>query len=308
MENVNIRLVPRNTSDSTINLVTDSVNVTISDISEGTYDYTITSDYYDTVVGVVVVDQDKEIDISLSDTEVITWVLKTRTRDVPFQTEVTYDNDMDQGQKNITKQGVVGSEQQTYEQKHINGEGTWEERNHSAWTIVKQPVTQHETVGTRIVNLLNDSNVFSAGSNDLLTDGVKDPNKTFKVSETIHIHKWESDGRIRWFSGMVEWLKSYTIEFEIRKTSGSFNDIGGYLSGSWFDYDKTIFKDGVKITGDWETGVTLDDTTAWQTYKIHITMGELVGLQDEFTIEPNVSDGTTCKYEIRNISLFEGLN
>lgn len=313
MQTVNIEMRPRDSKNTTVNKVTNSKSFKITGVIADTYDYTIISDSYDTVTGTVIVDGSKAVNIALNDTVVgpsVTWVSKTRARAIPYTTETIEDPAKLPSEGGITQAGENGSEYQTYEQKYINGMPVSEERNLSGWTVTKVAKKQIVVVGTKVgelVNLLNNSNVFSAGSNNLLVGGVE-TEEPFNINFQ-EVFKWESDGRIRWFMAMVQAHQTYTIAFKIRKKTGTFNKIGGYLGDAWKNAITKVYKDGVEVANAWDLyagGVPLSNVTTTQTYVLHLTTTGDVGAMNEFTIQPNLMASDLLTYYIESISLYEG--
>lgn len=66
MDSVTIHMKPRNTNNPTIEKTTELLTQTLLDVIHDTYDYTITSDTYETVSGTLIVDNVRSVNVSLS--------------------------------------------------------------------------------------------------------------------------------------------------------------------------------------------------------------------------------------------------
>lgn len=310
MESINIKLTPATAGAPVIERTTTNPAQLFEQLDRDTYQLEVTSASYNPLNQVLILDDNKTLNLTLTHKivePVITWQSTTRTRVKPFGVVSEYNPDLLPSESYTRIVGINGVETQTFEQKYIDGFATNEERNLSNWILTTPATNQINVVGTKessAVNLLNNSNVFSVGSNNLLFNGVQttDPlNITYQ-----EIFKWENDGRIRWFTEMVQAHQEYTITFKIRKKTGTFHDIGGYLGLAWESAIQKIYKDGIEITGDWTAGVALSNTTTTQTYTIHLTITGDVGAMNEFTIEPNHGTHASVTYFIEGIALHQG--
>ena len=313
MEEIKIKLTPATVGAAVIEKTTTDPTYLFEQLDHDTYQLQVTSQAYNTLNEVIILDDNKTVNLTLTPKviePVITWEAATRTRVKPFDIIPEENENLLPSESYTRQQGSNGEEAQTYEQKYVDGFPTSEERNVGQWIVTRQPVNQINVIGTKeaeATNLLNNDNVFSVGSNNLLYNGVptQDP---LNISYQ-EIYKWESDGRIRWFMEMAQAHTPYTIAFKIRKESGDFNAIGGYLGHAWETAIQKVFKDGVEVSGNWQFdqgGYPLSNTTDTQTYVLHLTTTGDVGAMNEFTIQPNPTTHAEVTYFIEDIGLYQG--
>lgn len=265
MEEVTVRLVPRNTKNPTLTEKTTNVSHTFRDVVHDTYDYTISSTAYDTVTGVLVVDSEKNVDITLKEQvkePVITWVPKTRTRPKAFTTTTKYDSNL-LPSEGFTTGGTNGVETQTYELKHLDGQPTSEERSVSAWVVTKQPINRVITVGTKVEevpvgsNILTPSNVRLSGSTDLQIDGVRAQSQTVSDLTKIELRQWASPyGGVNIMATDLSKNTDYTLAFRYEAKTSNVQKIRS--TGNLAFWNHKAYLDGTLISERSDAEITAD--------------------------------------------------
>lgn len=201
MEQVTIKLTPKDNSIPTLQQVTNNLSYTFNDVTNGSYDYTITSQAYQPVSGTLEVNSNQSVNITLIEivTEpVITWVPKTRTRSKAYTIETQYDPSL-LPSESYTIAGKAGVETQNYELKYIDGVPTSEERNLSAWQVTTAPKNEVQIIGTKVetpselTNILTPSNVRLIGNTDLQINGERAALQTVSDLSKVELRQW-ADG------------------------------------------------------------------------------------------------------------------
>lgn len=268
MEEVTVKLIPRNTNNPTLTEKTTNVSHTFIDVVHDTYDYEISSTTYDTVTGVLVVDSDESVNITLNELErepVITWVPKSRTRSVAFKTTTKYDSNL-LPSEGFTTGGTNGVETQTYELKHIDGQATSEERNVSAWTVTKQPINRVITIGTKEEetptvpvgsNILTPSNVRVSGSTDLQIGGVRADPQTVADLSKVELRQWASPyGGVNIMATDLSTFTEYTLAFRYEAKTSNVQKIRS--TGNLAFWNHKAYLDGNLVSERSDAEVTHD--------------------------------------------------
>ena len=266
MEEVTIKLTPRNTGNPTLTEKTTNISHTFRNVIHDTYDYEITSNSYNAVTGVVVVDGVENVDITLTELQkdpVITWVPKSRTRPKAFTTTTKNDSNL-LPSEGFTTGGTNGVETQTYELKHLDGQPTSEERNVSAWVVTKQPVNRVITVGTKEEtappagnNILTPSNVRVSGSTDLQINGVKAASQTVADLSKVELRQWATPyGGVNIYAGDFAKNKNYTLAFRYEAKTSNVQAIRS--TGNLAFWNHKAYIDGNLISERSDAEITAD--------------------------------------------------
>lgn len=321
MEEVTIKLVPRNTNNPTLTEKTTNVSHTFRDVVHDTYDYTITSTAYDTATGILVVDSDETVNVTLNELEkepVITWVSKSRTRPVAFTTTTKYDSNL-LPSEGFTTGGTNGVETQTYELKHLDGQPTSEERNVSAWVVTKQPVNRVITIGTKVEevpvgsNVLTPSNVRLSGSTDLQIDGVKADSQTIADLSKVELRQWASPyGGVNVMATDLGKNKDYTLAFRYEAKTSNVQTIRS--TGNLAFWNHKAYLDGNLISEGSDAEVTADKYIAQgqHTFVYQFKVGDIDNLHQhmfQFIFNEDVAGITSSNSAIlwlSDVGIYEG--
>lgn len=324
MEEVTVKLKPRNTKNPILTERTTNVSHIFRGVVHDTYDYTITSTAYDTVTGVLVVDSEKTVNITLSELEkepVITWVPKSRTRPVAFKTTTKYDSNL-LPSEGFTTDGTNGVETQTYELKHINGQPTSEERNVSAWTVTKQPVDRVITVGTKEEttpevpvgsNILTPSNVRVSGSTDLQIDGVRADPQTIADLSKVELRQWAAPyGGVNIYAADLSKNTDYTLAFRYEAKTLNVQKIQS--TGNLAFWNHKAYIDGSLVSDRSDAEVTEDKyiVQGQHTFVYQFRVGDVANLnlnmfQFIFNDDvPGITSSDSATLWLTDMGIYEG--
>lgn len=300
MEQVTIRLIPRNLDNPTIEQSTTNPSHVISDIARDTYDYSIESADYEEVTGIIIVGVDRwieEVDlVEIPPVQVETWVSKTRTRSVDYQTIIEYDDTLYPNQ-GYTVDGVRGEETQTYELKYINGQPTSHERNVSAWLRTKAPVNGKLVIGTKedeveLVNVLTQDNAETMYGTNTYIDDVRTPGDAVPINgEIFELRQWDPPSvRLNIYDGNLEASAQYTLAMELE-------NIGNAIATAKFLIGMSFFGGKHYFNG---SEVTIDPVAGEYNFKPHMPNNGKVTYLFQFTTEPNTPNGDYFQISVDN--------
>lgn len=324
VEEVTVKLVPRNTNNPTLTENTTNASHTFVGVVHDTYDYEITSTAYDTVTGILVVDSEKTVNITLSELEkeiVITWIPKSRTRSVAFKTTTKYDNNL-LPSEGFTTGGTNGVETQTYELKHIDGKPTSDERNVSGWVVTKQPIDSVITIGTKeeempVVpvgsNILTPSNVRMSGSTDLQVNGVKADPQTVADLSKVELRQWATPhGGVNIMAGDLSTNKDYTLAFRYEAKTSNVEKIRS--TGNLAFWNHKAYLDGDLVSERSDAEVTEDKYIAQgqHTFVYQFKVGDVSNLSQnmfQFIFNQDVagiSSSNAAILWLSDVGIYEG--
>lgn len=322
MEKVTIKMTPRTSGNQTIIQETTNVSHTISGVIYDTYDYEITSDAFNAVSGTVVVDARNEtVNIDLVKKSVEAWISKSRTRPIAFQTQTKKDNTL-LPSESYTTAGVNGVETQTYEEKHVNGVATGQERNVSPWVITTPSKPEVIVTGTKVEtvpitgNILTPSNVLVAGNTDLQINGVRADSQIITELSRIELRQWaEGFGGVNIRGADLSGTnKDYTLAFKYQVKTTNVSSIKSTGNQAFWNHKAYIDGNLVSERNDAEItsaiyplGLNTIHEFVYQFNTGTVTDASIHLLQWQFNNDvTGISSSNDAKVWLMDVAIYEG--
>lgn len=234
------------------------------------------------------------------------WRSMSRTETIPFGRQTVYNDQWLPDESRVTTAGVDGARVVTWEEEFVAGKSTGKKRSEII-SIIKQPVTQVWTEGTKAVEVVNrlTPDMFSVRYGmDLQKNGLKvDPPIITDISQ-LEAYIWDVNGGFRINSQALLLNQKFTLAFRYRKQSGVLLTMGGEADFKWSNHN--LFMDGNLKTQKWFDRINVGDDRNEHTVYMHITVPSDTGHLNMLNVMPNWHNFAETRVTFADVALYNG--